>query len=232
MLTVRKSDERGRTLTNWLDSRHTFSFGEFRDPGFVNFGALRVINEDRVAGGGGFRPHKHNDMEIVTYLLDGALEHRDSAGGGGVIHTGEVQRMSAGAGIVHSEFNASRDKPCHFLQIWIAPSKDGLEPSYEQKTFDREALQNRFARIASPDPLDCELRLVQDAEIWAAQLAADTEALHAISPGRRAWLQIARGRIALNDTLLASGDGAAVTDEDTVLVRAREPSELLLFDLA
>jgi redox-sensitive bicupin YhaK (pirin superfamily) len=232
LLTIRRSDERGRTRTNWLESRHTFSFGEYHDPSFINFGALRVINEDRIAGGGGFRPHSHTDMEIVTYLLEGELEHRDSTGAGGVVRPGEIQRMSAGKGITHTEVNSSREQICHLLQIWIAPSSEGSDPSYEQRAIEREAMQNRFARIAAPEPLACEVRLLQDAEIWASLLAADNEAIHPIAPGRRAWLQVARGHVVLNDTSLQSGDGAAVTDEDGVTVRAREPSELLLFDLA
>jgi redox-sensitive bicupin YhaK (pirin superfamily) len=232
LLTIRKSDERGRTRTNWLDSRHTFSFGEYRDPSFVNFGALQVLNEDWIAGGGGFRPHAHADMEIVTYLLEGELEHRDSTGAGGIIRPGEIQKMSAGKGITHSEVNSSREQPCHLLQIWIMPSSKGLEPTYEQRAIDPDAVQNRFARIASPDPLAGEVRIAQDAEVWAAQLAADNEAIHRIAPGRRAWLQVARGHVVLNDTSLLSGDAAAVTDEDSVMVRSREPSELLLFDLA
>jgi redox-sensitive bicupin YhaK (pirin superfamily) len=232
LLTIRRSDERGQTRTNWLDSRHTFSFGEYRDPSFINFGALRVLNEDRIAGGGGFRPHAHTDMEILTYILEGELEHHDSTGAGGIVRPGEIQRMSAGKGITHSEVNSSRERPCHMLQIWIVPSAEGLEPSYEQQAIDRDAVQNRFARIAAPEPLACEVRIVQDAEIWAAQLAADNEAIHPIAPGRRAWLQVARGQVVLNDTSLRSGDAAAVTDEASVMVRAREPSELLLFDLA
>jgi redox-sensitive bicupin YhaK (pirin superfamily) len=232
VLTVRKSDERGKTQTTWLVSRHTFSFGEYRDPSFANFGALHVINEDWVSAGGGFKPHSHENMEILTYLLDGTLEHRDSTGAGGIIRPGEIQRMSAGKGIVHSEFNPSPDKPCHFLQIWIAPSKEGLEPSYEQATVDCEAVQNRFVRIASCDPRTGEVRIVQDADVWAARMAPDTETMHTIAPGRRAWLHVARGNVVLNDTALSAGDGAAITDEDDLLVRVREQSELLLFDLA
>src|SRR6185437_830444 len=170
MITVRRSSERGVTKTDWLDSRHTFSFAEYDNPAFENFGALRVINEDRVAGGGGFPPHRHRDMEIVTYILEGALEHKDSTGGGGIIRPGEIQRMSAGAGITHAEFNASRDQPCHFMQIWIMPSKQDLTPSYEQKAIDAKATANKLARIASSEPQPNEVRLVQDAEIWAAKL--------------------------------------------------------------
>jgi len=154
MITVRKSAERGATKIGWLDSRHSFSFGEYYDPANESFGALRVINEDWIAAGAGFPPHPHRDMEIVTYILEGAIQHRDSTGGGGVIKPGEIQRMSAGTGIVHAEFNASPNHPCHLLQIWIMPSKTGIEPGYEQKSIDGEAVRNHFARIAGPDPVD------------------------------------------------------------------------------
>jgi redox-sensitive bicupin YhaK (pirin superfamily) len=232
VLTLRKSDERGKTKIAWLDSKHTFSFGDYHDPTFMNFGALRVINEDVIAGSSGFPPHPHRDMEIVTYILDGALQHKDSLGTGSVIRPGEIQRMSAGTGIVHSEFNASRDRSCHLLQIWIMPSKPGIEPSYEQKAIDPKAVANRFTRIASPDPRENEVRIVQDAEIWAAKLDKDVELIHSLASGRRAWLQVARGEIQLDDQSLKAGDAAAITDQNSVTVRARAPSELLLFDLA
>ena len=232
MITVRKSSDRGTTKTDWLDSRHTFSFAEYDDPAFESFGALRVINEDRVAGGGGFPPHRHRDMEIVTYILDGALEHKDSSGGGGVIRPGEIQRMSAGAGIVHAEFNASPSKPCHFMQIWITPSKRDLKPSYEQKTVDAEAIANKLARIASPEPQPNEIRLVRDAEIWAARLDANVEAIHNLAPGRRAWVQITKGEVSVGTEQLSAGDGAAVTDQAQIPLRSRTAAELLLFDLA
>ncbi|HWF65023.1 MAG TPA: pirin family protein [Rhizomicrobium sp.] len=232
MITVRRSSERGVTKTDWLDSRHTFSFAEYDNPAFENFGALRVINEDRVAGGGGFPPHRHRDMEIVTYILEGALEHKDSAGGGGIIRANEIQRMSAGAGIIHAEFNASRDQFCHFMQIWIMPSKPGLPPSYEQKAIDAKAVANKLARIASSEPQPGEVRLVQDAEIWAAKLDTDVEAIHTLAPGRRAWVQVTRGEVSVDTQLLSAGDGAAVTDQAQVALRSRTPAEILLFDLA
>jgi redox-sensitive bicupin YhaK (pirin superfamily) len=232
MITVRKSSERGTTRTGWLDSKHTFSFAEYVDPAFESFGALRVINEDRVAGGGGFPPHRHRDMEIVTYILEGALEHKDSSGGGGIIRPGEIQRMSAGAGIVHAEFNASADQPCHFMQIWILPSRQGLTPSYEQKLIDAKAVANKLARIASSEPQPNEVRLVQDAEIWAAKLDADVEAIHNLQPGRRAWVQVMKGDVSVGTDLLHAGDGAAVTDQAQIPLRSRTPAELLLFDLA
>jgi quercetin 2,3-dioxygenase len=232
MITVRKSSERGVTRTNWLDSKHTFSFADYDDPAFESFGALRVINEDQVAGGSGFPPHRHRDMEIVTYILEGALEHKDSSGGGGIIRPGEIQRMSAGAGITHAEFNASRDQPCHFMQIWIMPSQQGLSPSYEQKEIDPKAIINKFARIASSEPQPNEVRLVQDAEIWAAKLDADVEAIHNLAPGRRAWVQVTKGEVSVDTERLSAGDGAAVTDQAHVALRSRTPAEILLFDLA
>jgi len=232
MITVRKSAERGSTKIDWLDSKHTFSFGEYYDPAHESFGALRVINEDWIAGGAGFPPHPHRDMEIVTYLLEGALQHKDSSGGGGVIRPGEIQRMSAGAGVVHAEFNASRDRRCHLLQIWIMPSQRGIEPSYEQKAIDTQAITNKFARIAGPDPQPNEVRLVQDAEIWAARLDTDVEAIHLIGPGRRAWIHVAKGEISLGEHRLHAGDAAAVTDQEQVALRSRTEAEVLLFDLA
>jgi redox-sensitive bicupin YhaK (pirin superfamily) len=232
VITLRKSGERGATKIDWLDSRHSFSFADYNDPAFESFGALRVINEDWIAGGAGFPPHPHRDMEIVTYILEGALQHKDSTGGGGVIRPGEIQRMSAGKGVVHAEFNASRERPCHLLQIWIMPSKKGIEPSYEQKALDIRAITNKFARIAGPDPQPHEVRLVQDAEIWAAQLAPDVEAIHFLGPGRRAWVQVAKGEISLGNETLRAGDAAAVTDQEQVTICSNAASEILLFDLA
>lgn len=232
MITLRKSQKRGATKIGWLDSKHSFSFGDYYDPDHVNFGPLRVINEDWIAGGGGFAPHGHRDMEIVTYLIDGALQHKDSIGGGGVIRPGEIQRMSAGRGIVHSEFNASKERTAHLLQIWIMPSKDGLEPSYEQKAIDPETIRNKFGRIAAPDPNANEVRLVQDAQIWAARLDKDVEAVHPLAAGRRAWLQIVSGELMLGSETLKTGDAAAITDVGQIKLRATGPSEVLLFDMA
>jgi redox-sensitive bicupin YhaK (pirin superfamily) len=232
VITVRKSAERGATKIDWLDSKHTFAFGDYYDAAFESFGALRVINEDWIAGGAGFPPHPHRDMEIVTYLLEGALQHKDSSGGGGVIRPGEIQRMSAGSGVVHAEFNASRDRRCHLLQIWIAPSRKGIAPSYEQKAMDVKAIANKFARIAGPDPQPNEVRLVQDAEIWAAKLAADVEAIHQLAPGRRAWIHVAKGEVSLGDQNLRAGDAAAITDQDQIALHSITAAEVLLFDLA
>lgn len=232
MITVRRSEDRGRTKIDWLDSRHSFSFGDYYDPANESFGALRVINEDWIKGGAGFPPHSHRDMEIVTYILGGAIAHKDSSGGGGTIRPGEIQRMSAGTGITHSEFNANAGETCHMLQIWIMPSKRGIPPGYEQKKIDPDAVHNHFARIAAPEPRENEVRLVQDAEIWAAKLDANVEAIHPLAQGRKAWLQVAKGEVKLAGETLKAGDAAAITDQDLIAVRSKEPSELLLFDLA
>jgi quercetin 2,3-dioxygenase len=232
MITVRKSAERGATKIDWLDSKHSFSFGEYNDPVFESFGALRVINEDWIKGGAGFQPHSHRDMEIVTYILDGAIAHKDSAGGGGTIRPGEIQRMSAGAGITHSEFNPSATQTCHMLQIWIMPSKRGIPPSYEQKTIDPDSVRNHFARIAAPEPRATEVRLVQDAEIWTAKLDAGVEAIHPLAKGRKVWLQVAKGEVKLDEATLKAGDAAVITDQDKIAVRSLAASEVLLFDLS
>jgi redox-sensitive bicupin YhaK (pirin superfamily) len=232
MMQLRKSDARGHTRIDWLDSRHSFSFADYYDPQHMNFGALRVINEDVIAGGGGFAPHPHRDMEIVTYILSGALQHRDSLGTGSIIRPGEIQRMSAGTGITHSEFNASPDEPCHLLQIWIMPSKSGIAPSYEQKPIDSAAARNHFARIAAAEPRNGEVRLVQDAQIWTARFDSGIEVIQPVEKGRRAWLQVARGEVDVNETRLAAGDAVAISDEDKIVVRSHAASEVLLFDLA
>ena len=231
MITVRKSEDRGKGKIDWLDSRFSFSFGDYYDPAFESFGALRVINEDWIKGGAGFPPHPHRDMEIVTYILDGAIAHKDSTGGGGTIRPGEIQRMSAGSGIVHAEFNASRDQPCHLLQIWIIPSERGIEPGYEQKVIDAAAVQNHFARIAGPDPQGNEVRLVQDAEIWAAKLDAGIEILHPLVQGRKAWLQVVKGDVSVGGESLKAGDAAAITDQSQIALRSKTAAEVLLFDL-
>ena len=232
MITVRKSEDRGKTHIDWLDSRHSFSFGEYYDPANECFGPLRVINEDWIKGGAGFPPHPHRDMEIVTYILGGAIAHKDSTGGGGTIRPGEIQRMSAGSGIVHAEFNASPTETCHLLQIWIMPSRRGIAPGYEQKKIDAEAVRNHFVRIAAPDPRENEVRLVQDAEIWTAKLDAGVEAIHTLEPGRKAWLQVVRGAVEVAGENLGTGDAAAITDVETILVRAHGPAEVLLFDMS
>jgi redox-sensitive bicupin YhaK (pirin superfamily) len=232
MITLRRSQDRGRTKIDWLESRHSFSFGDYYDPANESFGALRVINEDWIKGGAGFPPHPHRDMEIVTYILDGAISHRDSTGGGGTIRPGEIQRMSAGSGIVHAEFNASPTETCHLLQIWIMPSKRGIEPSYEQKTIDADAINNHFARIAAPDPRENEIRLVQDAEIWTARLDAGVEVIHELAQGRKAWLQVARGEVSLDGQSLKAGDAAAISDQAQIALGSIQAGQVLLFDLA
>jgi quercetin 2,3-dioxygenase len=232
MITVRKSEERGHTKIGWLDSRHSFAFGEYYDPEYESFGPLRVINEDWIAGGAGFPPHPHRDMEIVTYIIDGAISHKDSTGGGGTIKPGEIQRMSAGSGITHAEFNASATETCHLLQIWIMPSQRGIAPGYEQKAISPETVTNHFARIAGPEPQENEVRLVQDAEIWAAKLDVNNEAIHTLRPGRKAWLQVVKGEVSIGDEKLSAGDAAALTDMSQIQVRSRTAAEVLLFDLA
>lgn len=232
MITVRRSDERGYNKIDWLESRHSFSFGDYYDPAHENFGPLRVINEDWIKGGAGFPPHPHRDMEIVTYILDGAIAHKDSTGGGGVIRPGEIQRMSAGSGITHAEFNASPTETCHLLQIWIMPSRRGIAPGYEQKAIDAETVRNHFGRIAAPEPRENEVRLVQDAEIWVARLDSGVEVIHPLAQGRKAWLQVAKGEVTIGEDTLKAGDAAAITDLTQVTVRSNEPSEVLLFDLS
>ena len=231
-IVVRPAAARGRTQTDWLDSRHTFSFGEYHDPAHMGFGALRVINDDRIAPGKGFATHGHRDMEIVTYVLEGALEHKDSLGTGSVIRPGEVQIMSAGTGIKHSEFNHSPVEPVHLLQIWIVPDRNGLPPRYDQRAFDPAELAGKLRRVVSPDGDDGAIVIHQDASMHAAHLAPADVVQHALAPGREAWLQVARGAVTANGARLGPGDGAAVTGERTITVRANEAAEILLFDLA
>ncbi|MEW6330790.1 MAG: pirin family protein [Pseudomonadota bacterium] len=227
MIKLRKATDRGHANHGWLDSWHTFSFADYHDPAHVQFSALRVINEDRVAPGEGFPTHPHRDMEIITYVLEGALEHKDSLGTGSVIRPGEVQRMSAGTGIRHSEFNHSPSEPVHFLQIWIIPDRQGVQPGYEQK---RIGLDGQLRLVASPDGRDGSVSIHQDARIYAARLNG-SEVTHTLAPGRRAWLQVARGAVKLNETSLQAGDGAAIENETTLRLMADGSAEVLLFDL-
>jgi quercetin 2,3-dioxygenase len=231
MITFRNAADRGRTKIDWLDSRHSFSFGEYYDRRHMGFGDLRVINDDRVVPGAGFPMHSHRDMEIVTYVLDGALEHRDSLGNGSVIRPGEVQRMSAGTGIRHSEFNPSRESPVHFLQIWILPERPGLAPGYEQRAFDRASAPGKWLTLAAPENRGGVLVIHQDAEVAAATLDRGTSLVRELNPSRHAWLQVARGVVELGDKRLAEGDGAAISDESALSIKAAEDSEVLLFDL-
>ncbi|MDR6289965.1 MULTISPECIES: pirin family protein [Inquilinus] len=232
MITIRPAAERGTADFGWLDSRHSFSFGQYHDPEQMGLGPLRVINEDRVRGGAGFDTHGHRDMEILSYVLDGALEHKDSIGTGSVIRPGDVQRMSAGSGIRHSEFNHSDRDPVHFLQIWILPEQAGLAPGYEQVTVAREEKQGRLRLIGARSGGDGAVTIHQDVALYASILAAGDEVGHALQPGRKAWLQVVRGAVELNGRRLDAGDGAAVEDEAAVTITGRAAdSEILLFDL-
>jgi len=229
VITIRKADERGRTKAGWLDSRHTFSFGEYYDPKHLGFSVLRVINDDRVAPGAGFATHPHRDMEIVTYVLEGALEHKDSMGNGSVIVPGEVQRMSAGTGVTHSEFNPSKTEPVHFLQIWVLPGAEGLPPGYEQKKFSLP--EKSFRLVASPDGRDGSVSINQDAKIYAGRLTNGGSLRQVLSPSRKAWLHVARGDVKLNDTALHEGDAAALQEEPSLELSNAKDAEVLLFDL-
>lgn len=232
MITIRKSGDRGHANLGWLDSYHTFSFGNYYDPEHMGFRSLRVINQDRVNGGGGFGTHGHRDMEIVSYVLEGALDHKDSMGNGSTIVPGDVQRMTAGTGVMHSEFNRSESDPVRFLQIWIEPSQVGLEPGYEQTRFSREDKLNQLQLIASPDGRDGSVTIHQDASIYATVLESDRTLEYQLPEGRYGWLQVAGGTVKLNGVELATGDGAAIAASGTVTLHATEDAELLLFDLA
>lgn len=234
MIRIRKSEDRGHANHGWLDTYHTFSFASYRDPQQMGFRALRVMNEDWVAPGQGFGTHPHQDMEIVTYVLEGALEHRDSMGNGEVLRPGEFQRMSAGTGITHSEFNPSADEPVHLYQIWLFPEQRGIEPSYEQKQFPAEDMQNRLRLVASRDAHDGSLRIHQDARIYLAQLTPAQQIKYDLPANRHAWLQVLRGQVVFADHTLRAGDGAAISQQTEPLqVAAHETSaEIMLFDLA
>lgn len=232
MIQVRKSEERGHFDHGWLDTRHTFSFGMYHDPAFMGFRSLRVINEDVVAPGKGFGEHPHQDMEIITYVLEGALAHRDSLGNGESIRPGDVQRMTAGSGIEHSEFNASKTEPVHLLQIWIRPRKRELEPGYEQKHFDLKSSRGRLVLVASPDGAEGSVTIQTDARLYAGVLGKGQSATLELRPGRHTWVQVARGGVEVNGTVLRAGDGAAVSDETKLVLRASEDAEMLVFDLA
>lgn len=230
MMQVRKAAERGRADFGWLDSRHTFSFGEYYDPNFMGFGPLRVINDDRVAPGAGFGAHGHRDMEIVSYVLDGALAHKDSLGSGSTIRPGDVQRMSAGTGIRHSEFNASETEPVRFLQIWLLPDRNGMAPSYEEKAFPDRARKLRL--VASRDAREGSVTINTDADLYATILAKGEEAKHAFAPGRIGWVQVARGALDVNGVSLEEGDGLAIAEEAAITLVAREDgAEAIVFDM-
>jgi len=231
-LELRRAEERGRTDWGWLDSRHTFSFGEYYDPAHMGFGALRVINDDRVTPGAGFGTHGHQDMEILSYVLEGALAHKDSSGGGGVIRPGEIQFMRAGTGISHSEYNDSKVEPVHFLQIWIVPDQRGLRPAYAQQTFDAAAAARGFVLLASRDGREGSISVHQDVDLWVARLAPGDRRRLELEPGRNAWIHVARGSVSVNGQPLREGDGAAARGQGALEVEGRDASEVLVFDLA
>ncbi len=234
MLTIRRSRDRGHFDFGWLDTRHTFSFGEYHDPKHMGFRALRVINEDVVRGGGGFGTHPHRDMEIVTYVLAGALAHRDSMGNGSTIRPDDVQRMSAGTGITHSEQNASATDPVHLLQIWLLPAKTGGAPSYEQRAFPAEEKRGRLRLVGAPDGREGAVTIHQDVALYASLLAPAERVSHQLAPGRHSWVQVVRGSVTVNGEPLTAGDGAALSDEGHVSIAAGTAvdNEILLFDLA
>ncbi|MBL1258591.1 pirin family protein [Methylocystis sp. Sn-Cys] len=229
---IRKAAERGMADFGWLDSRHSFSFGQYFDPDHMGFGPLRVINEDRVAPGGGFPTHPHKDMEIISYVLDGALAHKDSTGVGSIVRAGDVQRMSAGTGVRHSEYNASDRAPAHFLQIWIVPEREGLAPGYEQKRFGPQEKRGRLRLIASHDGRDGSLTIHQDVDLYATILSAGESVSHQVAPGRAAWVQVARGLVMVNGERLEAGDGIAVSEADAIRLEGRDDAEALVFDMA
>jgi hypothetical protein len=233
MITIRPAQERGTANFGWLDSRHTFSFGEYYDPSHMGFADLRVINEDKVTPGQGFGTHGHRDMEIISYVLEGALEHKDSIGTGSIIRPGDVQRMSAGTGIQHSEYNASKTEPVHFLQIWILPEQKGIEPGYEQKTFTEADKRGRLCLVGSQDGRDGSITIHQDVNLYAAALNQSEKVNHTFANGRTAWLQVVRGSVQLNEQTLTAGDGVAITNEAAITLQgAVNDTEVLLFDMA
>jgi redox-sensitive bicupin YhaK (pirin superfamily) len=231
MFTLRPAASRGAANFGWLDSRHTFSFGRYYDPAQMGFGPLRVINEDKVKPGAGFDTHGHRDMEIISYVLEGELAHKDSIGTGSVIRPGDVQRMTAGTGIQHSEFNNSDSAPVHFLQIWIEPAQTGLAPGYEQKHFEPASLQDRWRVVVDPAGTDGAVRIHQDMRLLVSRLGGGKHLDYAIAANRSAWVQVARGVVSINGQAMAQGDGLAVTDSGQISFHAGEDSEILLFDL-
>jgi redox-sensitive bicupin YhaK (pirin superfamily) len=232
MITIRKASERGHADHGWLNTYHTFTFSSYYDPAHMGFRSLRVMNEDRVAAGKGFGTHPHNNMEIVSYVLEGALQHQDSLGNGEVLLPGEFQRITAGAGIAHSEFNPSKDQPTHFYQIWLLPQRNELTPSYEQKRFDDSELHNELRVVASPSGEQGSLTINQDARIYLSKLDAEKTVEFDVKPGRHAWLQVLRGAVALNGQTMNTSDGAAVSNESKLRIHAASKAEVMLFDLA
>lgn len=232
MMEIRKSNERGHANHGWLDTHFTFSFADYHDPEHMHFRTLRVMNDDRIAGGGGFPAHPHRDMEIVTCVLEGALEHRDSMGNGSVIKAGDVQYMSAGTGVVHSEFNASKTEPVHLYQIWMFPEKQGLKPAYDQKSFGEAEKRGKLRLLVSPDGRNGSVKIRQDNDLYATVLGAGESVKHELKPDRHAYVQVARGSVKLNGTPLETGDGAAISAEKAVELTGVNNAEVLLFDLA
>jgi redox-sensitive bicupin YhaK (pirin superfamily) len=231
MMTIRPADERGHANHGWLDSHHTFSFANYFDPAHMGFRSLRVINEDRVSPGAGFGTHPHRDMEIISYVLEGGLEHKDSMGTGSVIRPGDVQRMSAGTGVTHSEFNASKRDPVHFLQIWLLPRERGIKPGYEQKSFSADEKRGRLRLVASPDGREGSVQIHTDATLYAGLFDRGESAELSIGPGRHAWVHVARGKALVNGRELGTGDGAALSDEPSLRIEGIDGAELLVFDL-
>ncbi len=229
---IRPARERGRTDWGWLDSRHTFSFGDYYDPQHAGFRTLRVLNDDRVQAGAGFGTHGHRDMEILSYVLEGALEHKDSSGGGGVIRPGEIQFMRAGSGVTHSEYNHSQVDPVHFLQIWIIPDQHGLSPAYAQQPFDCAAAESDFVLLASRDGREKTIQVRQDVDVWLALVGKGVRREFPLRPGRHAWMHVARGAVSLNGGQLGEGDGVAASGEERLELVAQQAAEVLLFDLA
>ncbi|WP_241133320.1 pirin family protein [Achromobacter insuavis] len=232
MLTLRRSAERGHANHGWLDSFHTFSFANYYDPSHMGFGALRVINDDRIAAGRGFGTHGHRDMEIITYVLDGAIAHKDSMGSGSTIQPGNVQRMSAGRGVMHSEFNPRADKETHMLQIWIEPNVTGIAPEYEEKAFTDAQKRGRLQAVVSGDGIDGSMTIHQDVRLYAGLFDGDESATLELAPGRRAWVHVARGSLTVNGVALAAGDAVAISDETRVALSGGDNAEVLVFDLA
>ena len=231
MITIRRAEERGHANHGWLDAHHTFSFADYYDPRWMSFRSLRVINDDTIAGGGGFGTHPHRDMEIITYILSGALQHRDSMGHEAVLKAGDVQRISAGTGIAHSEFNYSPVEPVHLLQVWIQPERKGAKPAYAERSFGPGTAQPGLTLVASRDGRDGAVAINQDADLWLARLSQGTSATHELRPGRHAWVQVAVGEATLNGEILRAGDGAALSDEARLTLTASTTTQVLVFDL-
>lgn len=231
MMTIRRANERGHANHGWLDAHHTFSFADYHDPNWMGFRSLRVINDDTIAGGGGFGTHPHRDMEIITYILSGALQHRDSMGHEAVLKAGDVQRISAGTGIAHSEFNYSPIEPVHLLQIWLYPERKGVKPAYAERSLGNGSAKQGLTLVASRDGRDGSVSIHQDADLWLARLDGGADATHTLKAGRYAWVQVAEGEVTLNGQTLRAGDGAALSEETSLTLNAKAPAQALLFDL-